>query len=209
MRKPFNLRDHQGRDELVEVLKPLEQPVLGIDTLAAAAGSFDENSMKDMGAMIAILQELQERLDGLVIAVHHTGKDKSQGMRGHSSLSGAVDFALECNRGPGNAAGFKIALAKDSEQGTAFAFEMEAIGNSMVLGERREATGEQDAKPTINEAEDIIVNHIREHTPFNQGEVIEALKGKLGKNRIESIMKGLAMSNRIKKGASGHYEVSG
>jgi hypothetical protein len=209
MRKPFNLRDQQSRDELVAICAQLERPVLEIDTLAAAAGSFDENSMTDMGAMIAILQELQDRLPGsLIVAVHHSGKDGSKGMRGHSSLSGAVDFALECHRGTGLAAGFETALAKDGPQNLKFAFEMEAVGASLVVSERHETTGEHDAKPTISEAEDIIVSHIREHKPFNQGAVITALTGKLGKNRIESIMKALAASGRIKKGAEGYYEVS-
>ena len=203
MRKPFNLRDQQGRDELVELLKPLERPVLCIDTLAAAAGSFDENSMKDMGAMIAILQELQERLDGLVTAVHHTGKDKSQGMRGHSSLSGAVDFALECTRGPGNAAGFKIALAKDSEQGTAFAFEMEAVGNSMVVAHRSESAAYSTAAPDI--ALTTVAARIQERGPLSQRELLEQ-RGLIPEAKIYAAVKTLKEQGKVEVIGGGPHQ---
>jgi len=208
MRRKFNFRNQQDRDELVGLLNHLTAPMLVIDTLAAAAGSHDENGSKDMGEIFAILQELQEQLPGsLVMAVDHSGKDASKGMRGWSGKAGAVDFALECSRGPGLTAGFTTALAKDGPMDLKFAFEMKAVGGSLVVGERREATGEQDAKLTLNEAEGIIVGHIRDHKPANQREVIDALTGKVGKTRIEQIWRGLVMGNRIKKSAAGHYEV--
>lgn len=129
---PINLRQQEDRDRLVETLdhNGWAGGVLCIDTLAAAAGmEFEENGSKDMGEMIAILNELQRRLGGIVLVVHHSGKDKTKGPRGHSSLAAALDFAVECERtelGPR----FKIYKQKDGESGKEFYYQMQ----TRVLG---------------------------------------------------------------------------
>ena len=51
-----------------------------------------------MGEVIAGMKRLQELTGGLVLSVHHTGKDASRGMRGHSSLHAALDGAIEVKR---------------------------------------------------------------------------------------------------------------
>lgn len=69
-----------------------------IDTLNRAAPTIDENSSKDMGSILNSCKLLQKRTNGLVMLVHHTGKNTSAGMRGHSSLMGAADAAIEVSR---------------------------------------------------------------------------------------------------------------
>jgi hypothetical protein len=70
-----------------------EQPVMVvIDTLARTLPGADENSSTGMGAFIKSAGLISQALgDCLVVAVHHTGKNTSLGMRGHSSLHGACD----------------------------------------------------------------------------------------------------------------------
>lgn len=65
-----------------------------IDTLAQASPGSDENSSADMGVLIDSLQRLQSLTGGLVIAVHHLGKDPTRGARGHSSLYAACDTVI-------------------------------------------------------------------------------------------------------------------
>jgi hypothetical protein len=65
-----------------------------IDTLNRAAPGLDENSSREMGKVIAGLARLRDRLGGVVLAVHHSGKNASAGMRGHSSLIAALDAAI-------------------------------------------------------------------------------------------------------------------
>lgn len=69
-----------------------------IDTLNQAAAGADENSPKDMGEIIAGLQLIQSITSGLVLAVHHLGKDASRGARGHSSLYAACDVVLAATK---------------------------------------------------------------------------------------------------------------
>lgn len=66
-----------------------------IDTLNRAAPGADENSSVDMGKIIAAAKELQSLIGGLVLLVHHTGKDARRGLRGHSSLYASLDAAIE------------------------------------------------------------------------------------------------------------------
>jgi hypothetical protein len=97
--------------------------VVFIDTLNRAAPTADENASKDMGAIIEGANMLRQLTDGLVVLVHHTGKDTTQGMRGHSSLFAALDGAIEVKR---NNAGrmWSVAKTKDGEDGKTTPFEL-------------------------------------------------------------------------------------
>lgn len=80
--EPMNLRLPAHRDKLVATVADngWAGGVLGIDTLAQAGPGIDENTSQGMGEMIAIFQELQQRLGGVVLAVHHSGKSEKAGI---------------------------------------------------------------------------------------------------------------------------------
>lgn len=103
--------------------------VLVIDTLNRAAPGADENDAAAMGAIIASLKALQTELGGLVLAVHHTGKDATKGLRGHSSLHAALDAALEVTRTEDRRE-WRTAKAKDGsdDQGHPFRLEVVELG---------------------------------------------------------------------------------
>lgn len=133
---PLNLRNPDDRNKLVESLTAsgLEGGVLCIDTLAQAGHGIDENSSEGMGEMIAVFQELQRALGGVVLVIHHTGKDSARGMRGHSSLRGALDFAIECSKPEGAGryeAQLRLDKVKDEEAGAIIPFTMQRV----TLGE--------------------------------------------------------------------------
>ena len=69
-----------------------------IDTLNRASPGSDENASADMGKLLAAVKKLEAEIGGLVILCHHTGKDRSQGLRGHSSLHAAMDAEIELRR---------------------------------------------------------------------------------------------------------------
>ena len=97
--------------------------VVFIDTLNRAAPTADENASKDMGTIIEGANMLRLLTDGLVVLVHHTGKDAAQGMRGHSSLFAALDGAIEVKR---NSTGrtWTVAKTKDGEDGKSTPFKL-------------------------------------------------------------------------------------
>jgi hypothetical protein len=97
--------------------------VVFVDTLNRAAPMAEENSSRDMGEILEGAKELQRLTGGLVVLVHHTGKDAARGLRGHSSLFAAMDAAIEVTR-DGDRREWKVAKAKDGEDGAGHPFRL-------------------------------------------------------------------------------------
>jgi hypothetical protein len=82
---------------IAEIDEPLELIIL--DTLMRmSGGGFNENSSEDMGGFITQAGKLQAIYLCAMLLIHHSGKDITKGLRGHSSLLGAVDTELEIQR---------------------------------------------------------------------------------------------------------------
>ncbi len=97
-----------------------------IDTQNAAAPGTDENSSADMGRIIEAAKALQRLIGGLVVLVHHTGKDATKGLRGHSSLLAALDAAIEVTRDEDRRE-WRLAKSKDGKDGEAHPFRLEVV----------------------------------------------------------------------------------
>lgn len=100
--------------------------VIFIDTLACAMAGGDENSSRDMGLAISGAKALQRATGGLVVLIHHTGKDASRGLRGHSSLNAALDASIEVKRHE-DYRSWKLVKSRDSEDGVQGAFLLEPV----------------------------------------------------------------------------------
>jgi hypothetical protein len=135
-----NMRFHLGAfdirkpSELEPFLAALEAEglrggIVCFDTLAQAAPGFDENSSEGMGEVIGILGRIQKRLGGVVMAVHHTGKDIERGLRGWSGLGAALDFSIECARSGKDPMQrrFSLSKVKDDAAGSSYQYQMERV----------------------------------------------------------------------------------
>ena len=127
MLQPFKLTDLRDINDLAAVVPA--GAVVFLDTLNRAAPTADENSSKDMGEILEGAKRLQSLIGGLVVLVHHTGKNTAAGLRGHSSLFAALDAAVEVSR-DGDRREWKVAKAKDGEDGDArpFMLQVETLG---------------------------------------------------------------------------------
>lgn len=105
--------------------------VVFVDTLNRAAPMADENSSRDMGEILEGAKELQRLTGGLVVLVHHTGKDASKGLRGHSSLFAAMDAVIAVSRDGDRRAWTTHAAqggkSKDGADGDAYSFRLEVV----------------------------------------------------------------------------------
>lgn len=119
--QPFELNNPAHVQQLAAVIK--RGSVIIIDTLNRSAPDTDENTSKDMGAILAGCKLLQHLTQGLVILIHHTGKDETKGLRGHSSLLAAVDASIEVKRAD-EARSWTVAKAKDDSDGAEFCFKL-------------------------------------------------------------------------------------
>ena len=117
----FHLMSDAEVDELAAVLP--KGGVVIIDTLNRAAPTADENSSVDMGKILEGMKRLQELTQGLVIVVHHTGKDALRGLRGHSSLHATLDAAIEVLR-DGDARSWRLAKERDGGDIAGFSFSL-------------------------------------------------------------------------------------
>jgi len=108
--------------------RQLKIDLIVIDTLARAFGGGNENSSEDMGAFITSCGHLQQVFEAALLVIHHSGKDQAKGLRGHSSLLGAVDTELELLRFDDQPRGVvTISKQKDGEDGVRYGFEMVEI----------------------------------------------------------------------------------
>lgn len=89
-----NLLDPAQAQTLAELTVAKGYRLVVIDTMARVTAGGDENSGKDMGTLVAAVAKLQAA-GAAVLVVHHPGKEAGKGMRGHSSLRGALDTEIE------------------------------------------------------------------------------------------------------------------
>ena len=114
-------------DDVLELTRVIPAgAVIVIDTLNRAAPLSDENSSRDMGEILDAAKQLQALTGGLVLMVHHTGKDATKGLRGHSSLFAALDAAIEVSR-VGEARSWRVAKAKDGQDGQTHPFKLDVV----------------------------------------------------------------------------------
>jgi len=140
IRAAINMRSSaEDFDLLVASIKDLVEKtgvqfeLVQIDTLARAFGGGNENNSEDMGAFIHNAGRIQRMLGCAMMVLHHSGKDATKGLRGHSSLLGAVDTQLELMKidsvpnpsGPIAGSGIlTISKQKDGQDGVKIGFEM-------------------------------------------------------------------------------------
>jgi hypothetical protein len=175
----FQITTPQDVIDLCEVVPT--GAVIFIDTLNRAAPTSDENSSKEMGTILEAAKALYLSTNSLVILVHHTGKDASRGMRGHSSLVAALDGAIEVNRNDQNRS-WTIAKTKDGEDGKTVNFKLK----QHILGQ--DADGEDISSCSIEQDNSIIFT-------------TKQPSGSQQKKALEAIRRALAVS--------GHFSVAG
>ena len=171
--QPFKLTDPQDVPDLATaVLAAGDGAVTILDTLNAAAPEADENASADMGRILEAAKELQRLTGGLVLVVHHTGKDASRGLRGHSSLFAALDAAVEVVR-DGDRKEWRVAKAKDGKDGDAHAFRLDVV----ELGD--DADGEPVTSCVVTPTESAGEDAKRAKLPnggTNQRAILDALR---------------------------------
>lgn len=140
LRRQVNLRSSQtDLKDLVAAIDDLKAihdinfEMIIIDTLARAFGGGNENASEDMGAFITAAGAIQGKYECSLLVVHHAGKDATKGLRGHSSLLGAVDTELEIIRIEGAQPPkgiLHISKQKDGEDGQRIGFKMIEVSSS-------------------------------------------------------------------------------
>jgi putative DNA primase/helicase len=109
--------------------------VIIIDTLNRAAPGVDENDSKGMGSIIAAATDLRRRVGGLIVFIHHSGKDIGKGLRGHSSLLAALDASIEVTKNGTNRQ-WQVKKSKEGMDGISHLYRLNTV--HLGQGERGE-----------------------------------------------------------------------
>jgi len=168
----FNLLDEDDIKELAAAIQAAGTgDVVVLDTLSRATPGSDENDSKAMGLIVSAAKMLQELIGGLVLLVHHTGKDAAKGMRGHSSLHAALDCAIEVKR-KGDNREWVVAKNKDGEDGASHPFKLDVVSlgvdsdgdeiTSCVIVAGQSAQAIQNKKPTLGSNQSIAMKALEE-----------------------------------------------
>jgi hypothetical protein len=122
-----NLLAGEDFEELVATLRRIEAErgkivAIFVDTLSRTAPGANENAPEDMTAYVGSLDRLRQTFTATIVVVHHSGKDREKGMRGHSALLAAVDTGIEVADRT-----ITFAIQRDQPGGESFAFELEVV----------------------------------------------------------------------------------
>ena len=150
-----------------------------LDTLNRVSAGLDENSGVDMGIILDNCKKLQKLTAGLVCLVHHCGKNAANGLRGHSSLLGALDAAIEVSR-RGNNRVWKVVKNKDGQDGQAYKFTL----NIRVVG--KDAYGDDVTSCSVFASEEPARQEVKPLTPAQRYglESLEAALQAEGKSAV-------------------------
>src|SRR5262245_32238234 len=97
-----------------------------IDTLNRALAGGDENSSKDMGAVIVAVDRIQRATGAHCSLIHHVPVDRTDRMRGHGSVLGAVDLTVRITKDDKTVT-VEADKANDLVEKPRFAFRFESV----------------------------------------------------------------------------------
>lgn len=107
-----------------------------IDTVSRAIPGQDENSQEAMSLFVDACAEIQNHCGGVVIGIHHSGKDADRGMRGSTVLLGGCDTAIRVAKEEDHTV-LSVEKQKDGEEIEDVHFTMEVVDITSGLGKEQ------------------------------------------------------------------------
>lgn len=152
---PVNLGQQDQVNELCELSKGCDLVV--IDTLARCLVGADENSARDVGLAVDALYRIRNATgNGTVLALHHTGKDKTT-IRGSSALEAGVDTVYKTEGDTRNLRVYRT-KRKDGPMEDSIQLRLNAVDGTESAVLSRLIDGVR-----MTDSEDKIVSHLRSH----------------------------------------------
>jgi KaiC/GvpD/RAD55 family RecA-like ATPase len=135
----INVANLASVDMLSDAVESVGADLLVVDTFARCTVGVEENSSRDVGQVVALLDRLRNRTGAAVLLVRHSGKDVTRGSRGSNALLGAVDTELECVDGL-----LRVTKQKSAQEGRPTGWKLEPAASSVVPVPRRREDVEHD-----------------------------------------------------------------
>jgi hypothetical protein len=110
----------------LEAESGVKHEAIFLDTYSQSIVGADENAAKDSSTAIDSMNRIRRELDATVIAIAHTGKDETRGIRGSNALYNACDTVLQVSAL--THAGYEILVKKQRD--------IEVDGDGLAYGLR-------------------------------------------------------------------------
>ena len=129
----YDFRDQRTAATVAGIVRQIEDDIgqrvvlIIIDTISRALAGGDENSSKDMGAIVTTTARLQEATSAHIGWVHHVPIDAGERLRGHGALLGALDTTINVEKLASGLRTATVIKANDSEEGEKVAFTLESV----------------------------------------------------------------------------------
>ena len=144
--EPVQLDDKKHIEALVKLLQShaVKPRLIIFDTFARCFAG-DDNSARDVGAVVRAMDELRLSLGATVLLVHHSTKTDAT-FRGSGALEGAMDVMVHMQI-DGDSVTASCRKLKDAEQFETLKFTLERIAGSRVLAHTGVAAHPGDGVP--------------------------------------------------------------
>ena len=98
-----------------------------VDTLNAnaRASGIEENS-SEMGLVVDAFQTINNALNSSYTLIHHTGKDETKGMRGHSSVHASMDTIIKVEK-KDSFCTWNLEKLKEGEDGVTYSYDTSVV----------------------------------------------------------------------------------
>ncbi len=148
-----------------------------IDTQNASAPFIDENSARDMGAVVEAAKTIARAIEGFSLLIAHCGKNTTNGPRGSSVQIPAWDSCFEVKRN-GESRSWKVVKSKDGADNQEHNFALELVH----LGE--DADGDMITSCVAVPAEG---TRQKEELTKNQAFALQSFRDGLAKNLSDTL----------------------
>jgi AAA domain len=127
----YDFRDKRTAALILQAVAELERVtdqkvvLIIVDTISRALCGGDENSPKDMGALVNTIGRIQEGTGTHITLIHHVPHEADR-MRGHGSLLGAIDTGVHVIKGAGPRSAI-VVKTNDGDEGAKVDFRLDSV----------------------------------------------------------------------------------
>jgi hypothetical protein len=178
--KGYKLSNPAHVTKIIEHCRKHHIKILIVDSLSKHSVG-DENSAGEMAKEMEGARRIATETGAVVILIHHSKKEGEE-FRGSSAIEGSVDVMIRVESEQGSPfIHFKMEKNRDGELLEWWAkadwfTDEDAPGNNRFTMERVEGKREQGGEkrePTLNQAEQYIVQYLREHGECTRAEIMK------------------------------------
>lgn len=125
--KAANLHIPKDLEDLTASIGDRRFALIVADTVARTFTGGDENSSQDMGRWVKGVTTLQQQTGASLLAIHHEGKNASQGPRGSTALTAATDTVLRLQTDTHKRLTLSCMKQKDDDPFTTMSLRLEPV----------------------------------------------------------------------------------